>query len=175
MIILYLILVSLIAHGLLGSDVNVFNKKLNVCSLNPLTGFTRTGHCNTNKYDYGTHLICATVTDEFLSYTKSQGNDLSTPRSYFPGLKSGDNWCLCVFRWLQAYKSGVYTSVVLSSTHKNSLDYLKRYNLSLNDLKRSNYNRRKNSSKSLKPRSTNIKDALTEKLTIDSTYKKSAS
>lgn len=71
---------------------NVLNEDLKLCSLAPLTGFTRTGYCETNEYDHGTHLICATMSDQFLKYTKSKGNDLSTPRSSFPGLKKGDNW-----------------------------------------------------------------------------------
>jgi uncharacterized protein (DUF2237 family) len=134
-----LFLVSfLLISSSMASNMNVLNGTLTVCSLKPLTGFTRNGYCETNRYDYGTHLICSTVTDEFLSFTKARGNDLSTPRSYFPGLKNGNNWCLCVFRWLQAYKSGVVTPVVLSATHKNSLDYLKSYNLSLGDLKKAN-------------------------------------
>jgi len=156
MILLVFICISSILNLSLASNLNVFNQKLNSCSFKPLTGFTRNGYCETNRYDYGTHLVCATVTDEFLRYTKEQGNDLSTPRSYFPGLKHGDNWCLCVFRWLQAYKSNVYTNVVLSATHKNSLDYLKRYNLSLNDFKRSNYfNKKKISTSKKNPRQAN--------------------
>ena len=78
---------------------NVLGDKLQTCSLSPLTGFRRTGKCETDERDYGTHLVCATVTKEFLEYTKSKGNDLSTPRRYFRGLKPGNNWCLCVFRW----------------------------------------------------------------------------
>ncbi len=77
---------------------NVLDGSLEVCSTNPMTGFTRTGKCETNEYDQGTHLVCATVTKEFLEHTKALGNDLSTPRSYFPGLKPGNNWCLCVNR-----------------------------------------------------------------------------
>jgi uncharacterized protein len=71
---------------------NVLNDDLELCSLSPLTGFTRNGYCETNQFDQGTHLICAQMSEAFLKYTKSKGNDLSTPRSYFPGLKSGDKW-----------------------------------------------------------------------------------
>ena len=115
---------------------NVLDGELETCSLSPMTGFTRTGKCETNEYDYGTHLVCAKVTQQFLTYTKSQGNDLSTPTSYFPGLKPGDNWCLCVYRWVQAYKDGVAPPPVLNATHHATLDYLKQYNLNLGDLKR---------------------------------------
>lgn len=95
----------------------------------------RNGYCDTNENDYGTHLVCATVTDEFLRYTKAQGNDLSTPHPpSFPGLKHGDNWCLCVSRWAQAYNSGIRMNVVLQATHRNTLDYLRRFNLTLDDL-----------------------------------------
>ena len=114
---------------------NVLGTKLEICSTSPMTGFTRTGKCETNKYDYGTHLVCAKVTQQFLTYTKSKGNDLSTPTSYFPGLKPGDNWCLCVFRWVQAYKDGVAPPPVLNATHQDTLNYLRRYKLGLKDLK----------------------------------------
>lgn len=106
--------------------------------MSPLTGFTRTGKCETNAQDYGTHLICAQVTEQFLNYTKSRGNDLSTPTSWFPGLKPGDNWCLCVSRWIEAYKDGAAPPPVLNATHQQSLAYLKRHNLGLDDLKKFN-------------------------------------
>ncbi|CAF0723253.1 unnamed protein product [Brachionus calyciflorus] len=111
-------------------------KTLEVCSISPLTGFTRNGKCATNVHDLGTHLICSKVTNEFLQYTKKQGNDLVTPNSRygFPGLKNGDNWCLCVFRWYQAKRDGVAPPVILNSTNKQSLNYLKRYGLQLKDL-----------------------------------------
>lgn len=101
-----------------------------------MTGFTRTGKCETNEYDMGTHLICATVTDQFLKYTKSKGNDLSTPRPKynFPGLKNGDNWCLCVYRWVQAKRDGVAPPVVLDATNKESLNYLREFGIAMNDL-----------------------------------------
>jgi uncharacterized protein (DUF2237 family) len=114
---------------------NVLGNELETCSLSPLTGYTRTGKCETNKYDYGTHLVCAKVTKQFLDYTKSKGNDLSTPTSYFPGLKPGDNWCLCVYSWVQSYRDGVAPPPVLNSTHQDTLNYLKRYKLGLKDLK----------------------------------------
>jgi uncharacterized protein len=104
-----------------------------------LTGFTRTGKCETNEYDEGTHLICATVTDEFLEYTKQKGNDLSSPnpRYGFPGLKHGDNWCLCVYRWVQAKRDGVAPPVVRGATNRESLNYLRQFGLGLDYLTQS--------------------------------------
>lgn len=112
------------------------DRELEPCSMSPLTGYMRTGKCETNEWDYGTHLLCAKVTKEFLEYTKSKGNDLSTPSSWFPGLKPGDNWCLCVGRWAEAYKDGKAPPPVLSATNKHALKYLKKYNLDLDDLKK---------------------------------------
>lgn len=112
-----------------------------------MTGFTRTGKCETNEYDEGTHLICATVTDEFLAYTKSKGNDLSSPSPQygFPGLKHGDNWCLCVFRWVQARRDGVAPPVVLSATNRESINYLRQFSLGLDDLRQDIDNSNSNS------------------------------
>lgn len=108
-----------------------------MCSLSPLTGYTRNGKCETNSMDIGTHLICANVTKSFLEYTKSMGNDLSTPRPQFrfPGLKPGDNWCLCVSRWTQAQRSGHAPPVVLGATNKKALYYLELEGIGLDDLK----------------------------------------
>lgn len=102
-----------------------------------MTGFTRNGRCETNSMDMGTHLICANVTKRFLEYTKSLGNDLSTPRPMyqFPGLKPGDNWCLCVSRWVEAKKAGVAPPVVLKATNKKALDYLENFKMGISDLK----------------------------------------
>ena len=118
------------------SHENVLGYELETCSMSPLTGFTRTGKCETNEQDQGTHLVCAKVTQKFLDFTKGKGNDLSTPRSYFPGLKPGDNWCLCVYRWVQAYQDGVAPPPVLDATHSETLNYIKRYNLNLDDLRK---------------------------------------
>ncbi len=104
---------------------NVFGEKLTSCSEAPLTGFYRDGCCNTDALDRGTHTVCAIMTEEFLAYTKSQGNDLSTPRPeyQFPGLKPGDRWCLCVTRWLEAKEAGLAPPVVLEATHEKTLQY----------------------------------------------------
>ena len=105
----------------------------------------RSGFCETNEHDYGTHLICATVTDQFLEYTKSLGNDLSTPHApSFPGLKNGDNWCLCVNRWAEAYAHGIRMHVVLAATHRNTLEHLRQLNLTLADLQNQISNNRQN-------------------------------
>lgn len=84
----------------------------------------------------GTHLMCASVTQAFLDYTKALGNDLSTPKPQyrFPGLKPGDNWCLCVYRWYQAKRDGVAPNLVLPATNRASLEYLEQWNININDL-----------------------------------------
>ena len=106
--------------------MNINDNILVVCGKQPMTGFYRTGYCRTGKQDKGTHTVCATVTDEFLEFTKSKGNDLSTKKSYFPGLKAGDNWCLCALRWKEALDAGKAPPVKLSATHKKTLDYVDR-------------------------------------------------
>ena len=106
------------------ASVNVFNQPLAPCSLNPMTGFFRDGHCNTCPQDQGSHTVCAVMTDEFLTYSKYFGNDLSTPRPEFdfPGLKAGDQWCLCANRFLQAHQEGVAPQVNPHATHIRALD-----------------------------------------------------
>ena len=83
--------------------MNINKKKLKKCSIKPLTGYYRDGYCKTGPDDKGTHTVCATMNEKFLKYSKKKGNDLVTPSYYFPGLKSGDKWCLCEYRWNQAY------------------------------------------------------------------------
>jgi uncharacterized protein (DUF2237 family) len=105
---------------------NVLGKELQPCSMDPLTGYFRDGCCNTNAQDQGTHVVCAIMTDEFLAFSKSKGNDLTTPNPYyrFPGLKAGDQWCLCALRWLEAYKAGFAPEVVLECTHQKALEFI---------------------------------------------------
>ncbi|NEP02291.1 MAG: DUF2237 domain-containing protein [Symploca sp. SIO2E9] len=112
---------------------NVLGGKLEICCTSPLTGFYRDGKCNTGAGDFGVHIVCAQVTEEFLSFTKMRGNDLSTPVPMysFPGLKPGDCWCLCASRWQEALDAGVAPPVVLSATHAAALEHL-----SLEDLKK---------------------------------------
>jgi uncharacterized protein len=90
-----------------------------------MTGWKRDGKCNTDENDQGTHTVCAQVTDEFLEYTKSQGNDLSTPtKNGFPGLKEGDKWCLCALRWREAQEAGVAPLLDLNATNSKTLEYV---------------------------------------------------
>ena len=106
------------------SKVNVLGKALAPCSVgSKTTGYFRDGFCTTGPTDTGTHVICSRVTDKFLQFSKSQGNDLITPSSEsgFPGLKEGDKWCLCAYRWLEAYKVGKAPPVILKSTNKAAL------------------------------------------------------
>jgi uncharacterized protein (DUF2237 family) len=105
---------------------NVLGTQLEVCSTAPMTGFYRDGCCRTGAGDLGAHVVCAQVTQEFLAYTRAQGNDLSTPApAYgFPGLQPGDRWCLCASRWKEALDAGVAPPVVLAATHASALEYV---------------------------------------------------
>ncbi|MEM8591438.1 MAG: DUF2237 domain-containing protein [Pseudomonadota bacterium] len=105
-------------------SLNVQGGPLSPCSLDPLTGFFRDGACNTCAEDQGSHTVCAVMTAEFLAYSKYVGNDLSTPRlEYrFPGLKPGDQWCLCAGRFMQAHEEGCAPNVKLEATHKRALE-----------------------------------------------------
>jgi len=91
-----------------------------------MTGFYRTGCCETGDDDRGVHTVCVILTKEFLDFSKSVGNDLSTPMPHFgfPGLKPGDQWCLCALRWAQAYSVGLAPKVLLRSTHKRTLNFV---------------------------------------------------
>ena len=105
-------------------SLNVLGGELSPCSHDPMTGFFRDGACNTCAEDQGSHTVCAVMTAEFLAYSKYLGNDLSTPRPEyrFPGLKPGDQWCLCAGRFVQAADEGVAPKVRLEATHKRALD-----------------------------------------------------
>ncbi|MEQ1686623.1 MAG: DUF2237 domain-containing protein [Burkholderiaceae bacterium] len=105
---------------------NVLGTTLVPCSYDPLTGFYRDGCCNTADDDTGSHVVCVKVTAEFLAYSASRGNDLSTPRPEyrFRGLKPGDRWCLCALRWREALVAGMAPLVVLESTHERALDFV---------------------------------------------------
>ena len=110
---------------------NVLGTDLEPCSVDPLTGFYRSGSCDTGPEDRGVHVVCARVTLEFLQFSKALGNDLITPRPEFgfPGLKPGDRWCLCADRWQEALEAKVAPPVVLAATHAAALRVL-----SLDDL-----------------------------------------
>lgn len=111
---------------------NVLGTELQDCSHDPLTGFFRDGCCRTGQGDLGVHVVCARVTADFLEYSRSVGNDLSTPcpEFRFPGLKPGDQWCLCAARWAEAYRAGMAPRVVLEATHVSALEFA-----SLSDLR----------------------------------------
>ncbi len=119
---------------------NVFGEPLMSCCLDPVTGFYRTGQCLTGAEDYGTHIVCARMTDKFLHYSKSRGNDLITPRPEFnfPGLKAGDHWCLCISRWIEAYKADVAPPINLQATHSKALEYVSIDVLELYSIARAN-------------------------------------
>lgn len=112
--------------------LNVLGTALQICSLDPLTGWKREGCCDTGEGDMGVHVVCARVTAEFLAFSKSRGNDLSSPAPQygFAGLQPGDGWCLCVSRWKEAFDAGVAPPVVLEATHVAALEWV-----SLDDLK----------------------------------------
>jgi len=119
-------------------SINVLGEELASCSDDPMTGFFRNGCCDTCAEDHGSHTVCAVMTDAFLAFSKSVGNDLSTPRPEFgfPGLKDGDLWCLCAARFLQAHEAGTAPRVRLASTHRRALeivplDVLRRHALGL--------------------------------------------
>ena len=117
---------------------NVLGEPLEPCSSDPLTGFFRNGYCATGPEDVGRHVVCCEMTAEFLAFSKSRGNDLTTPHPEwaFPGLKPGDRWCLVAPRWLEAHEAGLAPRVALLSTHEAVLQYtnlktLKAYALDL--------------------------------------------
>lgn len=119
-------------------DLNVLGTKLQVCGLDPITGWKRNGCCETDLTDQGIHTVCALVTEPFLAFSKQQGNDLSTPRPEFgfQGLKPGDSWCLCASRWLEAYQHGFACPVNLDATHEETLamiplDILKKFQVNV--------------------------------------------
>jgi len=109
------------------AKLNVLGEPLATCSENPLTGFYRDGCCNTEAADIGSHTVCTRVTAEFLAFSREMGNDLTTPRAEFgfPGLRPGDQWCLCASRWQEALKAGAAPKVVLKATHAAALKIVK--------------------------------------------------
>lgn len=106
--------------------LNVLGTALVPCSYDPLTGYFRDGCCHTDEHDQGSHVVCAKVTQAFLDFSLSRGNDLITPRREFrfAGLQAGDRWCLCALRWKEAFDAGVAPPVILASTHARALDFL---------------------------------------------------
>jgi len=104
---------------------NVLGTTLLPCSFDPMTGYYRTGCCESRGDDPGMHVVCAVMTDDFLAFSKSRGNDLSTPAPQygFPGLNDGDQWCLCASRWQEAFEAGCAPRVVLEATHVSALEF----------------------------------------------------
>lgn len=105
---------------------NVLGTDLLPCCTSPMTGFYRDGKCNTGMGDLGVHVVCAEMTEDFLRFSKTRGNDLSTPLPElgFPGLKPGDRWCLCVTRWQEAFEAGQAPPVILAATHMAALEFV---------------------------------------------------
>ena len=105
-------------------SLNVLGEPLAPCSTEPMTGWFRDGCCETQAQDRGRHIVCAVMTDEFLAFSRTQGNDLMTPRPEyrFPGLRAGDRWCLCLDRWREAHQAGKAPMVVLEATHQIALE-----------------------------------------------------
>ena len=108
------------------NHLNVLNQPLKPCCNDPVTGYYRNGFCQTGKDDFGNHIICVLMTEDFLAYSKNVGNDLSTPRPEFDfrGCIPGDKWCVCITRWVDAYEDGVIAPVFLESSHIKCLDYI---------------------------------------------------
>ena len=103
---------------------NVLGEPLAECCTKPMTGFFRSGCCDTSREDIGSHTVCIVATADFLQFSKSVGNDLSTPVPAFgfPGLKPGDCWCLCAERWMEAFEAGEPPKVRLTATHEATLE-----------------------------------------------------
>lgn len=112
-------------------DRNVLGGELVICGTDPVTGFYRDGCCGTGTGDFGVHTVCAICTEEFLTFSRKAGNDLSTPRPefLFPGLNPGDRWCLCAPRWQEAFEAGCAPKVVLAATHEATLEHVDLVNL----------------------------------------------
>lgn len=108
------------------TPLNVIGEPLEICGCQPLTGWFRDGSCRTDPGDLGRHTVCCLVNESFLSYSRAQGNDLSTPvPAYdFPGLRPGDRWCVCATRWLQAYQDGMAPPVVLQACERSTLEVI---------------------------------------------------
>jgi hypothetical protein len=105
---------------------NVFGETIEICSKDTITGYLRSGSCETSNDDIGSHTVCTKVTDKFLLYSQDKGNDLITPRPEFdfPGLRDGDKWCVCALRWLEALNDGVAPPILIRSTNMLALEII---------------------------------------------------
>lgn len=112
----------------MANQTSLLGTPLTPCSTAPLTGFFRDGCCNTSAQDRGSHTVCVVLTEDFLTFSKAVGNDLSTPRPEygFEGLRPGQQWCLCASRWFEALKAGVPPAVVLAGTNVKALEIVPR-------------------------------------------------
>lgn len=110
-------------------DKNIYLKDLQICGLQPMTGFLRNGYCQTNELDEGVHTVCVKISNQFLKFSLANGNDLITPKKGFPGLKPGDKWCICADWWKAADLEGVAPNVDLDATHLKSLLYINKNRL----------------------------------------------
>ncbi len=110
----------------MNDSLNVLGEPLDLCGNRPVTGFFRDGHCNTSDQDVGSHTVCINVSKDFLKFSKSKGNDLSTPMPQygFEGLREGDAWCLCAARWLEAYENDSAPRIFLTRTHQRALEVI---------------------------------------------------
>ena len=116
---------------------NVLGEELQSCCTDPMTGFYRNGCCDTGPGDFGLHLVCTVMTEEFLEFSVDMGNDLVTPvpEYDFPGLQPGDRWCICVNRWKEAFDAGVAPPVILEATHVSALEWVNLADLQAHALK----------------------------------------
>jgi uncharacterized protein (DUF2237 family) len=108
------------------SQRNLLGQPLEPCSIEPRTGWFRTGCCETDENDIGRHVVCVQLTAAFLAFSKARGNDLSTPRPGFPGLQPGDRWCICAARWQEALDADAAPPVFLAGTHESAVEYCDR-------------------------------------------------
>ena len=106
--------------------INIFGDQIEACCHDPVTGYFRDGFCNTDEHDFGSHVVCAEITEDFLTFSKAKGNDLSTPRPEFnfPGLKEGDSWCICAGTYAEAIKAGTACKVFLKKTNYKTLEII---------------------------------------------------
>ena len=106
--------------------INIFGDKIEACCHDPVTGYFRDGFCNTDEHDFGSHVVCAEITEEFLIFSKAMGNDLSTPRPEFnfPGLKEGDHWCICAERWKEAFENNKAPKLFLRKSNQKILEFV---------------------------------------------------
>ncbi len=119
------------------NEKNVLGTELQLAGTDPVTGFYRNGFCTSGRDDTGSHVVAAVITDDFLQFSKAQGNDLisSNPAFGFKGLKPGDKWCLCASRWKEAYEAGVAPPVILEATHEKALQFVLLQQLKENEVR----------------------------------------